>query len=89
MVNKPSDPKTFEDAIALLEDSVARLESGALTLEESLEVFEQGVAASRTCSKMLDKTRKRVQILVEKAEGEFQLEFLESSEDEPISDVEV
>ena len=73
-------PSTFEEAMDLLEDSVARLESGALSLEESLEVFERGVAASRVCGKMLDNTRKRVQVLVEKAGGEFQLEFLGDTE---------
>ncbi|MFC1526624.1 exodeoxyribonuclease VII small subunit [Candidatus Latescibacterota bacterium] len=72
------DPTSFEEAMARLEDSVARLESGELTLEESLEIFEQGIAASRSCARLLDQTRKRVQVLVERDGGDFQLEFLDS-----------
>ena len=59
-------PATFEEALNLLEDSVSKLESGELTLEESLQVFERGIAASRACTGLLDQTRKRVQVLVEK-----------------------
>ena len=75
---------SFEEAMALLEKSVERLESGALTLEESLSVFERGVAASCACGRMLDQTRKRVQVLVEKVGGEFELEFLEDFPDQDI-----
>lgn len=68
-------PTSFEEALNLLEDSLAQLESGELTLEESLEVFERGIAASRSCARLLDKTRKRVQVLVER-DGDLKVEFL-------------
>ncbi|MFH1570199.1 MAG: exodeoxyribonuclease VII small subunit [Gemmatimonadota bacterium] len=71
------EPASFEAAMEILEDSVSRLESGDLTLEDSLEVFERGIAASRTCAHLLDQTRQRVQVLVDKAGGDFQLEFLD------------
>lgn len=74
---KADEPATFEAAMEQLEDSVSRLESDELTLEESLEVFEQGIAASRICARLLDQTRKRVQALVEKAGGDLELEFLD------------
>ena len=64
-----------------LEDSVARLESGDLTLEESLEVFEQGIAASRACAQRLKQTRKRVQALVQKHGEGLELEFLDADDD--------
>lgn len=76
----PDDPPSFEAAMDRLEDSVLRLESGELTLEESLEVFERGIAASRACARLLDETRKRVQVLVKGAGGELRLEFLDSSD---------
>ena len=60
-MSEPSE--SFEEALTLLEESVERLEAGDLKLEETLAVFEQGVAASRTCSQWLDQTRKRVQVL--------------------------
>ena len=71
---------TFEEALALLEQSVERLETGDLKLEEALSVFEKGVAASRSCNKWLEETRKRVQVLTTDEGDEFRLDFLDSSE---------
>ena len=81
MSKESTDPKNFEGALALLEDSVARLETGSSTLEESLQIFEQGIAASQVCNKILNQTRKRVQVLVDNTEGEFELEFLDNDLD--------
>ena len=44
----------FEEAIKQLEETVKKLESGEVTLDESMELFEKGVALSRTCQKLLD-----------------------------------
>lgn len=77
-----SEPKTFEEALARLEDTVARLEGGDLKLEEALEVFELGIAASRHCTQWLDQTRKRVQTLITEDDGTFRLGFLDDEEDE-------
>ena len=71
-----SEP-SFEEALQQLEDSVGRLESGNLNLEEALQVFEQGITASRTCTRWLDQTRKRVQVLVADESGDLHLSFLE------------
>jgi len=70
---------TFEEALALLEQSVERLETGDLKLEEALSVFEKGVAASRSCNRWLEETRKRVQVLTTDEGDEFRLDFLDSS----------
>jgi exodeoxyribonuclease VII small subunit len=72
---------TFEEALALLEQSVERLETGDLKLEEALSVFEKGVAASRSCNKSLEETRKRVQVLTTDEGGEFRLDFLDADPD--------
>ncbi len=74
-------PASFEQALEHLEESAARLEEGALSLEEALQVFERGVAASRSCARHLDQARKRVQVLREDGEGGFRLEFLDGDED--------
>ena len=76
-----SDESSFEAALEILEDSVARLETGDLSLAEALEAFEQGVAASRACTKSLDQARKRVQVLVADEQGDFQLSFLDEEEE--------
>ncbi|HIG56597.1 MAG TPA: exodeoxyribonuclease VII small subunit [Candidatus Latescibacteria bacterium] len=73
---------TFEEALALLEQSVERLETGDLKLEEALSVFEKGIAASRSCNKWLEETRKRVQVLTTDEGGEFRLDFLDSDADD-------
>lgn len=81
----PDSAPAFEESMAELEDCVARLESGDLSLDESLQVFERGLAASRACARLLDDTRKRVQVLVEGAGGDFQLEFLDSEDEEALT----
>jgi exodeoxyribonuclease VII small subunit len=74
--------ESFEESLAVLEESVQRLEAGDLKLEEALEVFEKGVAASRTCGQWLDQTRERVQVLTADAEGQFRLSFLDDEDDQ-------
>ena len=75
-----TEPASFEEALEILEDSVTRLETGDLKLEQALQVFEQGVAASRACARWLDQTRKRVQVLTADEQGEFHLSFLDEEE---------
>jgi len=77
------EPASFEEALQRLEESVGRLETGDLKLEEALQVFEQGVAASRACTGWLDQTRKRVQLLTSDDSGDFQLAFLDDDEETP------
>ena len=72
---------SFEQALEQLEDSAARLEQGERSLEDALQVFERGVAASRTCARYLDQARKRVQVLQEDEGGNFRLEFLDGDEE--------
>ena len=72
---------TFEQALEQLEDSATRLEQGELSLEDALQVFERGIAASRTCARHLDQTRKRVQVLLEDGPDDFRLEFLDGDEE--------
>ena len=78
-----SEPTSFEEALQSLEESVGRLEAGDLKLEEALQVFEQGVAASRACTGWLDQTRKRVELLTGDDNGDFHLAFLDDEEETP------
>ena len=71
---------TFEEALEQLEVSVERLESGNLNLTDALDVFEAGIAASRACTKLLDQTRKRVQVLLADDTGGLHLSFLDEDE---------
>jgi exodeoxyribonuclease VII small subunit len=56
--------KTFEQSLSALEKIVDELESGDLPLEKALKKFDEGMALSRQCNRMLDETEKKVTQLV-------------------------
>ena len=59
----------YEQAMRRLEEIVRRLEDANLTLDESLRLFEEGVALSRLCSKLLDDAEHRIERLLEGQDG--------------------
>ena len=61
--------QTFEKAISLLELIVQDLETGDLPLEEAFKKFEEGVKLSKTCSRKLDETEKKIRILMNDNNG--------------------
>ncbi len=61
--------KSFETSIEELEQIVNDLESGDLSLEESIKKFEAGVKLSKTCSKKLDETEKKISVLLADSAG--------------------
>jgi exodeoxyribonuclease VII small subunit len=60
--------QTFEQALDALEKCVKALESGDLPLEKAFKRFEEGMALSRQCQRLLDETEKKVSILVRQGE---------------------
>ena len=48
-----SNPNSFEDTYKQLETVVRQLESGNLSLDKSMELFEEGMKLSKSCSEML------------------------------------
>ena len=60
--------ENFEAALGKLEELVRRMETGDLTLEESLKAFEEGTRLARLCSRKLDETERRVEILLKQGE---------------------
>lgn len=67
---------TFEQALRRLEEIVGRLESGELTLDESLALFEEGVRLSRICSARLAEAERKIERLIERADGALAAEPL-------------
>ncbi len=61
----------FEDALKRLEELVKRMEAGDLTLDESLKAFEEGIRLIRFCTRKLDETERRVEILLRDEQGEI------------------
>ena len=72
--------KTFEKSITELEKIVAQLEKGDLSLDEMLKQFEDGIALSRSCNKMLNEAEKRINVLVKKG-GEIEKQEFNSIEE--------
>ncbi len=61
----------FEEALKRLEELVKRMEAGDLTLDESLKAFEEGIRLIRFCTRKLDETERRVEILLRDEQGEI------------------
>lgn len=70
--------KTFEELLGELEKIVATLEEGDQPLEQSLELFERGVVLSRECRARLENVERRIQILIQKPDGEMIAEDIEA-----------
>ena len=68
-VKKPS----FEETLQRLETIVEKMESGEATLEKSLDWFEEGMEFIKSCRDELEQAEQKVQELVEKSGGEFDL----------------
>ena len=66
--------KTFEESLNELEKIATNLENGELGLEEAIKEFEKGMKLSKECTEKLDKTEKRINILVQGEDGTLQEE---------------
>ena len=64
--DKDKDPD-FEGELEKLEEAVARLEDGSLTLDEAIAQFESGFKSWRHCQDLLEKARKKIEVLCEEA----------------------
>ena len=58
--------KSFEEALAKLEQITKELEEGDLSLEESLKYFDEGVKLAEYCNNKLNDAQKQVEILLKK-----------------------
>jgi exodeoxyribonuclease VII small subunit len=58
--------KTFEEALARLEEITHELEAGDLSLEKSLKKFDEGIKLAEFCSAQLAEAKAKVEILLEK-----------------------
>lgn len=58
--------KSFESALARLEEITRQLEEGDLSLDKSLKMFDEGVKMARLCNEQLEQARSKVELLLEK-----------------------
>ena len=62
---------TFEERIARLETIASQLEGQGLELDKALTLFEEGIETLRAAAKELSTAEAKVQRLVERADGSF------------------
>ena len=65
---------TFEQRLARLEEIAAELDGDHLELSRALELFEEGIENLRAASDDVARAEARVQRLVERADGSFELD---------------
>jgi exodeoxyribonuclease VII small subunit len=58
--------KTFEAAMARLEQITAELEDNEISLEKSLKKFDEGIKLAEFCNAQLAEARAKVEMLLEK-----------------------
>ncbi len=58
--------KTFEAAMARLEQITEELEDGEISLDKSLKKFEEGIRLAEYCNSQLAEARAKVEMLLEK-----------------------
>ena len=64
---------SFEKRLRRLEEIVSELESEQIELDRALALFEEGVTCLRAATEDLGKVEARVQRLVERADGSFEV----------------
>lgn len=81
-MTKKTGYKSFESAVARLEEIVAALEAGELSLEDSLALYAEGIEIAGVCNRKLSEAEGQIAKLSKMAE-QFKLDkFAEGGEDE-------
>ena len=73
--------KTFEESFGELGQIVERLQQGELPLEETISLFERGMRLSFECERYLEEAGRRVEVLVEREDGQLETEEFEETDD--------
>ena len=63
MAKSAKPPKSFESAIAQLEEIVAAMESRELPLEDALDHYQSGIGLLRYCQETLSSAEQRIEML--------------------------
>ena len=72
-------PKSFEDALAELEQILAEIEGGELGLEESLVKYERGNFLIQHCREVLNAAEKQIEVISKGADGTLTTKPFESA----------
>jgi len=69
MNDKNVEDMTFEESLRALEELVDKLENGSLDLDKSLDIYENAIKLRDHCRKILEKSERRVQKIMETSDG--------------------
>ena len=74
--------KSFEEALARLEEILAKLERGDGNLDELLGLYEEGVGLIRICNERLENAELRVKMLQLRPDGNAEtVDFIRAEEE--------
>ena len=65
-----AEKKTFESALARLEEIAAQLESGELPLDKSLKLYEESTKLAAFCAEKLNDAKTKISDIKNTAEDE-------------------
>ena len=65
---------SFEESMKRLEDIAKELEKDDLTLDEAVKKFEEGMNLSKNCKEILDEAERKITILINGEEENFNAE---------------
>ncbi|MCL2033085.1 MAG: exodeoxyribonuclease VII small subunit [Methanomassiliicoccaceae archaeon] len=71
-----AEEMTFEESLKTLEQLVNELENGNLDLDKALEIYERAVVLRERCKRFLDECDRKVQKMIETAEGAKKEDFV-------------
>ena len=70
--------ESFENNLKELEMVVKTLESSDISLDEMLELFERGVALTKSCTQQLENAEQKITVLMKNRNGEMTEEDFKS-----------
>lgn len=71
MTSRTPAKHSFEDSLKRLEEIVNQLEQGEVPLEESIKMYEEGLALSKTCIEKLTQAELKLKKLTKDVNGNF------------------
>lgn len=65
------EEKSFEAALARLNEIVSALEDGSAPLDKSLSLYEEGISLVRFCTERLDAAEQQIKVLTRSENGDI------------------
>jgi exodeoxyribonuclease VII small subunit len=86
MTARARKERTFEEAMARLEQIVAEIDSEELGLEKQFELFKEGMGLARFCDAKLTEVQKSVEIVLKESGEDWKTAPFEEEDEENIGD---